>query len=206
MKVFNNDRTDNNNELIVRKGSSVPEGAVSLGWYKSPNLNPKNNLVTVDTSRFEGPSGTSTSLAYGNALGVLEDLYGNQTWPEEFPIVGDRFLIPEDVQSAVEFLPYVHISRYLHLDSNGLAPNGSLSSMVPSPDLKILDEKGKDYVDENGNRKYDVFAVNVPLDQAQGSRTGAYRIWVFLNTDPVNETLYLTYHKFFMVIIIFRYF
>ena len=194
MKVFTNERTENNDELPLRKGSVVPDGAVNLAWFKSPDLSPKNNLVVIDNSRAEGPSKTGTHLAYGNMLGILEDEYGNQAWPEEFPIIGDQF-IGDDHSEAKNFLPYVHISRYFHLDYAGLGFEGSLSKLDRQPNVKVVDSNGLEYLDDNGNPKYEIFVVDVSVELSDDSRESAYRLWAFLDCDIQEDDLFLTYHK-----------
>lgn len=195
MKPFKNDRTTNNKELPIRKGFMVPDGSVNLAWTKSPSLNPGSNLLVLNSNSAEGPEKTSMSLAYANALGILHDADGNQTWPEEFPVVTDEFLSVDDVSTVAQILPYVHYSRFLHLDYQGLGYTGSMTEILPQPEVKIVDQNGKEYTDDDDNPKYKIYVVNVPVERPSSFRDAAYRLCVFLDTDPKEDELYLTYHK-----------
>jgi hypothetical protein len=195
MKVFKNERTSNNNELPIRKGSIVPDGAVNLAWYKSPDLSPKNNLVVIDSTRFEGPEKSGKFLAYANTLGVLEDEYGNQVWPEEFPVIGDQFFNPDSISSAEDFMPYVHISRHFHLDYPGLDVSGSLTELSRQPSVRVVDSNNKEYLNNDGEPAYKVFVSSLPVTRPESSRESAYRLWAFLDMDPREDELFLVYNK-----------
>jgi hypothetical protein len=49
-KKFDNIAEDGK-EQALRRGYTVPEGAVNLSWVKSPALTPTNNIVIIDTSK-----------------------------------------------------------------------------------------------------------------------------------------------------------
>ncbi len=173
----------------------VPDGSVNLAWSKSPSLDPSNNLLVLNSTTSEGPAKTNLSLAYADPLGILQDADGNQTWPEEFPIISDEFLSVERVQDVAQILPYIHSSRYLHLDYVGMAYTGSMTELLPQPEVKVVDKNGEDYVDKDGKPKYKIYAVSVPVERPSSSRDAAYRLLVFLNMDPEEDELFLTYHK-----------
>lgn len=194
MKIFTNQALEINDEKPIKKGSVVPEGAVSLGWYSAPDLTPENSSLLIDTSRSLEQDNSKLSLGYANLLGILEDESGNQAWPEEYPIVSDEFLDSDRPLVNSDILPYAHVSRFLHIDSYDMAFSGSLTEFSPTSNLKVVNSKGEEYSDING-LKYKIFGVKAPIEDNIGSRTGLYRIWVFLDTDPDVDELYLIYNK-----------
>jgi len=195
---------DDNIEQALRRGQIVPEGAVNLAWVQPPKVNPENNIVIVDTSQaafsVNNSEQNKVKIAYANALGVLEDENGNQVWEEEYPIVGDVFNMddPSNVKESDYVLdvalPFLHASRYFHLDFTGLA-FGSLIEYLGNL-VKVIDKNGSDFVDENEKKKYKIFIVEpngVQVDP--DSRNSVYRIHVFLHVDAITEDLFLVYNK-----------
>src|SRR5690606_9968873 len=126
VRVFDNQADDN--EKAFRRGNTVPEGAVNIAFAKAPPVSPGNNVVIIDTSNATGGSKTSAvqkKVAFANSLGILEDIHGNQIWDDEYPIVSDTFRSDERVIAGDfrqdDILPYLHVSRYFHVDHVGLA-------------------------------------------------------------------------------------
>ena len=195
MKVFKNEKTPNNAELPIRKGILVPDGSVNLAWTKSPDVNPKTNLLVLNSAKSEGVSQQEVSLAYADSLGILQDINGNQVWAEEFPVVTDEFLDQNNIKNISQILPYIHTSRFFHIDFAGLSYSTSMEELLYQPEVKVVDQKGRDYVDENGEKKYKVYAVHFPLEFPGNSRDALYRLLVFLDMNPADDELFLTYHK-----------
>lgn len=208
MKDFTNTTTDGN-EKALKRGVQVPDGAVNLAWAKAPKLSPQNNSVVIDTSQTIAEnafhSTISKKIYYANALGILEDEHGNQIVEDEFPVVGDIFSVDEDFlnvpgseYSAHNTLPYVHVSRFFHVDFPGLTLGSSDLRTYDSSNLKIIDENGRHYVDENGKPRYRIKITPAyseePSNSVTESTKGVYRVWAFVDTNE-NENLYLFYNK-----------
>lgn len=188
---------DDNVEKAIRRGYTVPEGAVNLAWAKAPKISPKNNTVIIDTSRIVAENQITDTrrkrLAYANAVGILEDENGNQVWEEEYPIISDKFSVDKDFTDESIF-PYVHVSRYFHLDFAGLAMPGNLFE-YRHQEIKIIDVNGNDFIDSDGNKRYRIYLYAAPTtgDDAQDV-DNAYRAYAFFDAEPSDE-LYFTYNK-----------
>ena len=64
MKKFTN-KTNQGNEKAIRRGVRVPDGDVNIAWVKAPSLNPKDNLVVVDTANITPENVTSGGIGTG---------------------------------------------------------------------------------------------------------------------------------------------
>lgn len=204
MKKFTG-QSENSSESSIRKGFSVPDGAVNIAWVKSPKLNPKNNIIMIDTSKAISENvnnGLKTQrIALANPLGILEDLNGNQIWDEEYPVISDLFL--NDNNSSIfnsntvlnlAPLPYMHVSRFFHIDTAGLSSD--ILSEYLGEDIKVIDSGGRDYKDENGDKLYKVYLVSPDqISTMDGSRNIVYRVYIFLDIEPESQDLYLIYNK-----------
>jgi len=200
MEKFN-DQTTAGNERAIKRGVVVPEGGVNLSWVKSPQLTPKDNMVIIDTSRaiqenlsdFAG----GCKLFTANELGVLESDDGTVI-QEEFPSIADIFNVDEDF-STVEgneytdaaILPFRHTSRFFHLDKAGMSI-GSMARQIQLDYIKVVDEKGREYLDKKGKRLYriEVIPATANFDQAEW----AYRVNAYLDILD-GKDLYLLYNK-----------
>lgn len=203
MKKFDNVSEDNK-EKAFRRGFTVPPGGVNVAWAQSPSMSPKNNTIIIDTSRVSGDNANISTktqkVAYSNYLGILEDKDGNQVWDEEYPIVSDVFLPPvgtgkygDDLRDE-DILPYVHVSRFFHVDFVGLAMGGQPTEYT-SAELKVVDKNGTHFTYPDGTRKYKTYLVSVNADSQLGTRDAIYRVYVFLDMNPQANELYLTYNK-----------
>lgn len=202
MKKFTN-KTNQGNEKAIRRGIRVPDGDVNIAWVKAPSINPKDNLVVVDTANITPENVTSGAkkcrIMYANELGILEDENGNQSFFEEYPSIADVFSVDENfsADSALNeytvdsILPYVHISRHFHVDFNGLATENTITT-INLKSVKVVDNNGKEYVDDKGRKKY-----RIALSKAANTTSptqAAYRIYAYVDTDD-NENLFLLYNK-----------
>lgn len=207
MEAFENVSNDGN-EKAIRRGKVVPDGDVNLAWAKAPALSPENNIVVIDTSQTieENVANSSQSrrLYYANSLGILQDINGNALVDDQFPIVSDVFEVDEDwsIQPGSEYtdsdiLPFLHKSRFFHLDKAGLTIPGDIFP-YDSPYIKVVDDRGRDYVDSSGKKKYKVKISSARYTFAEEDdpeqNIGVYRVYVYVDTDS-NENLYLTYSK-----------
>lgn len=211
MKKFRNE-TNAGNEKAIRRGVRVPDGDVNLAWAKAPALNPKDNIVIIDTSQTTPENVDSNThqckLMYADELGVLQDAFGNEVIFEEYPNIGDVFSVDEDFSTVKgneytdqSILPFVHVSRFFHVDFKGYATFDTIKKLS-LPNVKVTDNNGKDYVDATGKPRYRVAVARaVELEQVD-TETGnqstspqtAYRLHVYVDTDD-NENLYLHYNK-----------
>ncbi len=205
MKKFIN-ITNDGNEKVIRKGITVPKGDIPLAYYSSPSLDPKSNLVIIDTSQTIAENSNqqlqSKKVMYANGLGILEDIYGNQLVSDEHPIVSDVFNIDEDYSTEpniseydnLSILPYLHTSRFFHLDFAGLTP-GTLPRTYVVDTIKIVDGNGKDYTYEDGRRRYRIaIAPAAAAYQDSYPNHWGYRVLAYVDAND-NENLYLTYNK-----------
>ena len=202
MEVFKNETTDGN-ELAIRRGKTVPDGAINLAYAKTSGLSPAKNVVIVDTSRIVEENAMNQvgrkKLMFANSLGVLEDIHGNQLVEDEYPIVTDVFSVDEDWSTLPgseygdeDILPFVHVSRYFHVDFAGLTMGSDLFDYKTDL-IKIIDSNGRTYVDEEGNPRYRIKITAARNTQPTGNQS-AYRVHAYVDAD-LNEELYLTYSK-----------
>lgn len=201
MKPFEN-RTADGNEKAVKRGKVVPVDGVNLAWAKTPPMTTDKNVVMIDTSQIVEENSIKDTGArkiyYANSIGVLEDRYGNQLVEDEFPVVSDVFLKEEDFSTvpAEEYedsdvLPFVHVSRFFHVDHAGLTLHNDLLT-YNSAKIKVVDDKGHEYLDAEGNPRYKIKIFTAYASEA--NEQNAYRVHAFLD-DNTNENLYLTYNK-----------
>lgn len=186
--------TDNLNNGKFKKGVRVPGDAVGLSWSKSSKMTPQDNVIVIDTSNTTPEnknSKYSVKLMYANELGILEDEFGNQIISDEFPVIGDVFLTNN--YKVEDVLPFVHVSKYFHIDKAGLVPGTSLSDAVDRI-VRVVDSAGREYTNSDGARKYKICIANATQTITENSKIAAYRLNVFLDTD-LNEDLYLEYNK-----------
>ena len=202
--------TTNGNESGFKRGVTVPPNAVNLAWVKTPKLNPEANMIVVDTSAIisENIDNYKSGIYFANLIGKLEDIDGNQVITEEYPAISDEFNITGDISnidlnSELPF-PYVHVSRFFHVDKAGLIP-GPILTNYDSPLIKVVDKDGNIYADNNGNLKFIVkiiptyqpwpgsAAINTSVVNPSQSYT-AYRVYVFIDTNT-NDSLYVKYNK-----------
>lgn len=201
-KVFDN-IADDGSEKALRRGFTVPDGAVNLAWAKAPSLSPENNVVLIDTSKITTENQNLNikhkKIAFANALGVLEDENGNEVWEEEYPIISDIFSFDPGVTDEKLYIdesiyPFVHVSRYFHLDHAGLAYGALMLNNTVQ--VKVVDSNGFEYTDAEGNKKYKIYIVAPNNAQLPANTTsGVYRVYVFLDMNPDVQELYLRYNK-----------
>jgi hypothetical protein len=203
-QVFDNS-TDAGNELAIRRGKVVPEDAVNLAYVKSPELSPAENIVIVDTSRITEENSINLQerckIYYADSLGVLEDSIGNRVVDDEYPNITDVFSVDEDYNAlpaseykSAHILPFVHVSRHFHLDFAGLTLPSDLFEFREDI-LKVVDTKGRLYLDSTGKPRYKVRitpALSAP--QVEQGQQQAYRVYAYVDTDE-NDELFLVYNK-----------
>lgn len=190
-----------NDGTLFKRGFVVPEGSVNLAWTKTPEVNPANNLVSVDLTQISesnlNPLFGKNHIAYANQLGYLEDRSGNQIWTEEYPVVSDFFNVdsdtPGDDISEEHILPYMHVSRFFHLEYLNLFP-GRMEE-YDGKTLKVLDAAGRDYTNELGEKLYRIYIVGVEADIWQDANEMPMRVYVFFDTKNLDKELYLVYNK-----------
>lgn len=200
-KVFEN-VGDSNDEEALRRGLIVPDGAVNIAWVKSPPVNPKNNVIMIDTSNAVAGNRSSLTtrkhLAFSNALGILEDVNGNQIWDEEYPVISDVFADEEAVFNynfdPEDILPFLHVSRYFHVDHNNIA-FGLLESYREGK-IRVVNKNGDEFINDAGEKKYRIFIVKSNKYLSDATAVSApYRIYAFIDYNPEIEELYLEYNK-----------
>ncbi|HJS83576.1 MAG TPA: peptidoglycan-binding protein [Nitrososphaera sp.] len=206
MRSFEN-KTFNENELGIRRGKRVPEDGVNLAYAKAPKFTPAENIVIVDTSQIVEENqvdlSSSKKIYYANSLGVLEDENGNQLIDDEYPFVTDVFSVDEDWSTvpgseykAEDILPFVHTSRYFHIDFAGLTMgSGYIEPRIGA--IKVVNSRGGLYVDGNGRPKYKIHiaAARMMASLPEYLDQWCYRVFAYVDTDTPLEELYLVYNK-----------
>lgn len=206
MKNFTN-ISSSGNERALRRGTRVPDGDVNLAWVKSPKLTTENNVIILDTSRTVEENridySTTTQLMYANSLGILEDENGNQVIEDEYPCIADVFLQDEDFSLVAgneytndDPLPLVHVSRYFHLDFDGLSIGNNLES-YESDLIQVVTDSGENLISSQGERLYRTRltkAFNNYEAVTIDDRSGIYRLWIFLPGN-LNKDYFLKYNK-----------
>jgi peptidoglycan hydrolase-like protein with peptidoglycan-binding domain len=206
MKNFTN-ISSSGNERALRRGTRVPDGDVNLAWVKSPKLTTENNIIILDTSRTIDENridySTTTQLMYANSLGILEDENGNQVIEDEYPCIADVFLQDEDFSLVAgneytndDPLPLVHVSRYFHLDFDGLSIGNNLES-YESDLIQVITDSGEPLASSQGKRLYRTRltkAFNNYEAVTIDDKSGIYRLWIFLPGN-LNKDYFLKYNK-----------
>lgn len=186
-----------------KKGVRVPKDAVGLAWSEAPSLTPQDNVIVIDTSNTTPENANKAytkKIMYANELGILEDEYGNEIIQDEFPVIGDIFTIEEDFSLVAgseykpeHILPFVHVSRFFHIDHAGLAV-GTLLEPYDAKIVRVVNSAGNDYVDTDGNRRYKVQVAAATQSASEAGTISAYRLHIFID-DNNNEDLFLEYNK-----------
>lgn len=194
---------DNAADAKFQKGVRVPKDAVGLSWVTAPKLTPKDNVVVIDTTNTtpeNKTSGYSKKIMHANYMGILEDEFGNQIIDDEYPIISDVFDISEEniatagnEFTADKMFPFVHVSRYFHLDFSGLSI-GTLINDYVDDIIRVVDAHGDEYLSDIGRKRYKVKIVSATQSSSEEGNISAYRLHVYVDTDT-NESLYLAYNK-----------
>ena len=198
----------NVNKSTFRRGKVVPNDAVNLAWIKTPELNPANNMIIVDTSSAiaENVDNYNSGIYFANLLGKLEDENGTKLISEKYPAISDEFKIEGDISNidlSTEYaFPYVHVSRFFHVDKIGLT-SGPILAEYNSSLIKVVDSSGNIYADQNGKPKFIIKiiptyqswpgVISDSRDSAANNIT-AYRVHAFVDDNTI-EGLYLKYDK-----------
>lgn len=210
MKKFKN-LTKPGNEQSVKIGSTAPSDSANIALFSEEKVTSSNSLVVVDLSEtiqenrvlnFE-----ESQIMFANELGVLEDINGNSNIPSSNISISDISLSREyksESLSLNEINPndYMHsyyVSRYFIYALKGFSIYGIediVSDAYQSKlNIKVLNEKGQDYVDLNtGRKKYKILLE--PFDTEENSQDPEipHRIIVGFDSSPANN-LKLVYDK-----------
>lgn len=212
MEAFRN-RSNAGNEKAVRRGVRVPDGDVNLAWVKAPALRPDKNVIILDTSQITpenlDESLTDCKLMFADQLGVLQDVNGNQVIDDEYPAVADVFSVDEDWLALPgseyensDILPFVHRSRFFHIDFPGLT-TGEVERTFESSIVKVVNEDNTEYLKDNGEKRYRIKLVparsnpadfGIDTTQEAAATDGVYRVLAYVDNNK-NEKLFLTYNK-----------
>lgn len=201
-------QSDAGNEKAIRQGRKLPDGAVNLAYFKTKPITPENNIIILDSSNTiqENQNSTLSSggprkLMYANTLGILEDDFGNQLLDESNPIVTDIFNVEEDWSilpgneyTVDSMLPFLHVSRYFHVDFANQTPSGGIYQYIGHT-IKVDHEDGTAYNDANGNPRYKICITQATIaDVPENRESHPYRVLVYIDTD-ITDDLYVTYNK-----------
>lgn len=199
------DKTNAGNEQSFRRGHTVPPDAVNVAYSKAPRLNPADNVIIIDTAHIIAENAIDTTrrrkIYYANSMGILEDENGDQLVQDEFPYITDTFSINEDWSTVPgseyepkHMLPFMHVSRYFHLDFSGLTMGDQLLD-YPDSRIKVVEENGGLYINEDGSPRYRIRIAAAKINVQDPTRTEwAYRVHVYVDQIPTSN-LYLLYNK-----------
>lgn len=216
MKKFVNKTNNQKEESVIKAINLVnDEETVSLAYFSSKEVTPKNSLIITDYStliqennNIQGVEIDSDSkIYYANELGILEDESGNSLFSSKDISISDLFLSKETLDSAYDtttvnpddFVHSYYISRHYTLLSKILYSFNSINDFIDEDriplSIKVLDENGEEYIDKNTKKKkYRILLDPLLTSAVDKNNLKPYSIVVLIK-DPLYKNLYLSYDK-----------
>ena len=210
MELFNN-TTDSGKEKAVKIGTNVPSDGVNLVWFTSESISPDKNISIIDISETipenKIKQSDITEIMYADELGILRRLNGSSFIATEDITISNTLIDRKTVSSLLQtndlnpdlFGHYFYISKYFTVAPSVIpfiSQNDYIQDdIITSLGIKVLDEFGKDYINESTNKK----RYKVLLEPFRTSRNTSYpeipyRVYILLDSEnPVN--LKLMYNK-----------
>jgi hypothetical protein len=209
MEIFEN-KTNLNLENAIKVGTKVPKDAASLAWFENREVNPANNLVSLDLSGNIPENFISfdskTTLTYADELGILRKMNGDSIIPSRDITISNLKLTKETVTERIDpeevnpldYVHYFYVSRYFIAGPIGIAftdlDSFRSEEQINFLNIKVIDSSGNEYVDTNTQRKkYRILLESQKTSGLSKSELG-YKIIVLLDSSkPIN--LKLVYDK-----------
>lgn len=210
MKKFTN-LTKPGNEQSVKIGSSAPSDSANIALFSEDKVTSSNSLVVVDLSEtipenrilnFE-----ESQIMFANELGVLEDINGNSNIPSSNISISDISLSGEYRSESIElnevspndYMHSYYVSRHFTYALKGSSISGVedivSDSYQSNLNIKVVNEKGQDYIDQNtGRKKYKILLEPFATVENDFDPEIPHRIIVGFDSTPVNN-LRLVYDK-----------
>lgn len=210
MELFNN-ITDSGNEKAVKIGTNVPSDGVNLAWFTSESISPDKNISIIDISETIPENKIKQSdiseIMYADELGILRRLNGSSFVATEDITISNTLIDRKTVSSLLQtndlnpdlFGHYFYISKYFTVAPSVfqfISLNDYIEDdVITNLGIKVLDEFGKDYVNELTNKKkYKVLLEPFRTLNNTAYPEIPYRIYVLLDVEkPIN--LKLMYNK-----------
>lgn len=204
----------NRKEKAIKVGNNVPSGSVGLSLFSVKDISPENNISMVDLSETilenrinKLSSDNEAIITYADELGILHTEDGNYSFPSNELTVSNLFHSTHtltdkyDIENlnGNDFVHFYYISRFF-ISAPSSFSLISLSTYIDLDkfnglNLKVVDEKGEDYIDKNTGRKKYRFLLepfNTSTNYNRSERP--YRVVVMFDaTEPAN--LRLVYDK-----------
>jgi hypothetical protein len=209
MEIFEN-KTKLNLENAIKVGTKVPKDAASLAWFENREVNPANNLVSLDLSSNIPENSISfdskTTLVYSDELGIIRKMNGDSVIPSRDVTISNLKLTQETVTERInpeevnplDYVHYFYVSRYFIAGPIGIAftdlDSFRSEEQINFLNIKVIDSSGNEYIDTNTQRKkYRILLESQQASGASKSELG-YKIIVLLDSSkPIN--LKLVYDK-----------
>ena len=178
MELFNN-TTDSGKEKSVKIGLNAPSGSVNLAWFTSESISPDKNISIVDISQTIPENvikeSGSAEVMYADELGILRRLNGSSFVASEDLTISNTFIDRKTVSGLLQdsdlnpelFGHYFYISKYFTVAPSVfpfISTNDYIEDdVIVNLGIKVLDEFGKDYINQSTNKKrYKHFHSNLP--------------------------------------------
>jgi hypothetical protein len=204
--------TDSNNEKSIKIGQNAPKDSAVLAWFNVDPISPEKNVTIFDLSgtilENRIPISGESELMYADEFGILSRsdgssiLSGNNISVSN--IFTDRITSSQKLNASEidsdNFAHHYYVSRYFTVAPavfSVITLNDYLNSTrISDIGIKIIDQYGKDYVDQDTNKpKYKILLEPFKTDYNVNDSELPYKILVFLDaTTPVG--LKLIYNKF----------
>ena len=175
----------------IKKAPELPPDTLNMAYVDTPELSPLDYIQIIDESGGDAANIYTDSarkkIMWSGLDGCLEDDDGDQLIEDEYPTLTDQFYYDDvDVE---DMLPYVHRSRYYHLDSSGLATDSDGTSSYPYYGRRIA------LTSEGGDEYPGKFWVRLcKIENVENSDQSYYRVLLYIDEVP-DVTYYLSYHK-----------
>ncbi len=204
--------TDSNNEKSIKIGQNAPSDSAVLAWFNVDPISPEKNVTIFDLSgtilENRIPLSGQSELMYADEFGILTRPDGSSIISNNNISVSNVFVDKITSSQKVDplqvdsdnFAHHYYVSRYftvLPAVFSVITLNDYLdSARISEVGIKIIDQYGKEYVDEDTNKpKYKILLEPFKTDYNINDSELPYKILVFLDTTtPVG--LKLIYNKF----------
>ena len=177
VKAFNFD-----NNLCLKIGHETPYNDVNLAYFKTPEINPDNNLQLfnnlVNSSIFSNNFADKQYVAIADEKHYLHNI---DNYAEDTFFMND-FCLSDIKDSRGNILYYSANLRYLHEDY----PDADFKKSITIEDIhgNIITQKELSYIIQG-----------FPVGTSSNGLT-LYNIYIFFNNSPENHTLFTRYNPY----------
>lgn len=160
--------TDSNNEKSIKIGQNAPNDSAVLAWFNVDPISPEKNVTIFDLSgtilENRIPLSGQSELMYADEFGILTRPDGSSIISNNNISVSNVFVDKITSSQKVDplqvdsdnFAHHYYVSRYftvLPAVFSVITLNDYLdSARISEVGIKIIDQYGKEYVDEDTNK------------------------------------------------------